>query len=60
MQDTYYRTDQDGRILRASESATQLLGYTPEEVLGMRLADFYIDADGRERFWPRCRPPMAC
>jgi diguanylate cyclase (GGDEF)-like protein/PAS domain S-box-containing protein len=50
MQDTYYRTDQDGRIVRASESATQLLGYTPDEVLGMRLADFYVDADGRERF----------
>ena len=49
MQDTYYRTDQDGRILRASESATQLLGYAPDEVLGMRLADFYVDADGRER-----------
>ncbi|MBS1246739.1 MAG: response regulator, partial [Proteobacteria bacterium] len=50
MQDTYYRTDQDGRIVRASESATRLLGYAPEEVLGMRLADFYVDADGRERF----------
>ena len=50
MQDTYYRTDQDGRIVRASESATKLLGYTPDEMLGMRLADFYVDADGRERF----------
>ena len=50
MQDTYYRTDQDGRIVRASASATQLLGYAPDEVLGMRLADFYLDADGRERF----------
>jgi diguanylate cyclase (GGDEF)-like protein/PAS domain S-box-containing protein len=50
MQDTYYRTDQDGRIVRASQSATQLLGYAPQEVLGMRLGDFYVDADGRERF----------
>ncbi|HWR87806.1 MAG TPA: PAS domain S-box protein, partial [Acidiferrobacterales bacterium] len=49
MQDTYYRTDQDGLIVRASESATQLLGYAPDEVLGLRLADFYVDADGRER-----------
>jgi diguanylate cyclase (GGDEF)-like protein/PAS domain S-box-containing protein len=50
MQDTYYRTDADGRIVLASESATRLLGYTPRELLGMRLADFYVDADGRERF----------
>ncbi len=50
MQDTYYRTDADGRIIRASESATKLLGYTPHELLGMRMADFYVETDGRERF----------
>jgi diguanylate cyclase (GGDEF)-like protein/PAS domain S-box-containing protein len=50
MQDTYYRTDRDGRVVRASESATQLLGYVPDDVLGMRLADLYSDADGQERF----------
>ena len=50
MQDTYYRADQGGRIVRASESVTKLLGYTPDEMLGMRLADFYVDPDGRKRF----------
>jgi len=50
MQDTYYRTDADGRIVRASASATKLLGYTPHEVHGMRMADFYVEGDGRERF----------
>ena len=50
LQDTYYRTDLDGRIVRASASVTQLLGYTPDEMLGKHLADFYINADGREKF----------
>jgi diguanylate cyclase (GGDEF)-like protein/PAS domain S-box-containing protein len=50
MQDTYYRTDQDGRIVRASQSATQLLDYAPDEMLGRQMADFYVDADGPERF----------
>jgi len=50
MQDTYYCTDADGRIVRASGSVTQLLGYAPDEVLGMRLADFYVDTAGREQF----------
>jgi len=50
MQDTYYRTDMDGRVVRASASATKLLGYSPHEVLGRRLADFYVEPDGRERF----------
>jgi diguanylate cyclase (GGDEF)-like protein/PAS domain S-box-containing protein len=50
MQDTYYRTNAEGVIVRASKSALQLLGYTAEEVLGLRLADFYVEPDGRERF----------
>ncbi len=50
MQDTYYRTDQEGRIVRASESATQLLGYTPGDMQGKRIADFYVDADGPKQF----------
>lgn len=50
MQDTYYRTDTDGRIVLASESATRLLGYSPNQVIGMRLANFYVDPNGREKF----------
>jgi len=50
MQDTYYRTDVDGRILRGSRSVTGLLGYTPEEMLGRPLADFYYHPDDRQDF----------
>ncbi len=50
MQDTYYRTDAEGRIVRASESAQRLLGFSPQELLGRRLTEFYIEPDGREKF----------
>lgn len=50
MQDTLYRTDLEGRLTWVSPSLEQLLGYRPEEVLGVPLADFYIEADGRTRF----------
>jgi diguanylate cyclase (GGDEF)-like protein/PAS domain S-box-containing protein len=50
MQDTYYRTDTDGRIVRASKSAERLLGYPLEELIGRRLADLYVDPSERDRF----------
>ena len=50
MQDTYYRTDTDGRLTRASPSARELLGYEPDELMGMCLANLYVDPEGRNRF----------
>ncbi len=50
MQDTYYRTDAEGQVVRASESTTKLLGYTPGEVLGMQMSDLFVESDGQERF----------
>jgi diguanylate cyclase (GGDEF)-like protein/PAS domain S-box-containing protein len=50
MQDTFYRTDAAGRIVRASRSVERLLGYRASEVLGRRLADFYVDPTDRDRF----------
>jgi diguanylate cyclase (GGDEF)-like protein/PAS domain S-box-containing protein len=50
MQDTYYRTDASGRLVRASRSVQNLLGYTPEEVLGKPLADLYFDPADRQDF----------
>jgi PAS domain S-box-containing protein len=50
MADTYYRADAEGRIVMASRSATDLLGYSIEELIGRKLADMYVDADGREKF----------
>ncbi|MBI5901179.1 MAG: PAS domain S-box protein [Rhodocyclales bacterium] len=53
LQDTYYRTDQSGVIVRASRSVEQLLGYTVEEVLGRRLADLYCSQGDRDDFLAR-------
>ena len=50
LQDTYYRTDRDGRIVRASKSVFTLLGYTEEEALGTRLADHYCTPEDRDAF----------
>jgi len=50
LQDTYYRTDQTGSIVRASRSVEQMLGYTVEEMLGRKLADFYCSRADREAF----------
>jgi diguanylate cyclase (GGDEF)-like protein/PAS domain S-box-containing protein len=50
MQDTYYRTDAEGKLLRASRSVEALLGYRPEEVLGRKLADYYYVPQERELF----------
>jgi diguanylate cyclase (GGDEF)-like protein/PAS domain S-box-containing protein len=50
LQDTYYRADAEGRIVRASASARELLGFSSNEVVGMPLADLYVDPDGRAKF----------
>jgi diguanylate cyclase (GGDEF)-like protein/PAS domain S-box-containing protein len=50
MQDTYYRTDLDGRIVRASKSAERLLGFRMDELIGRRLAELYADPADRVAF----------
>lgn len=50
LQDTYYRTDASGRLLRISASVKDLLGYDPDELVGTFLADLYKEPDGRVRF----------
>lgn len=47
LQDTYYRADSEGRVVRISPSVEQLLGMTAEECIGQNLADWYFDAGGR-------------
>lgn len=42
MQDTYYRADPAGRISLVSQSMLSLLGYQPDEAIGMRIADLYL------------------
>ncbi|MDH5181377.1 MAG: PAS domain S-box protein [Gammaproteobacteria bacterium] len=48
--DTFYRTNAAGELIMVSPSVFNLLGYTPEEVMGRRLSDYYVEADGREKF----------
>ncbi len=50
MQDTYYRTDVDGRIVRMSKSAERLLGYPLAQLIGRRLADLYDEPAERDGF----------
>lgn len=50
MQDTYYRTDVAGRIVRLSASGSTLLGYPLTEAIAKPLADFYFDPRDREAF----------
>ncbi len=50
IQDIYYRVDKEGMLVRVSDSVEDLLGYTPAEVIGTRMADYYVDPNGREKF----------
>ncbi|MEJ2687700.1 MAG: PAS domain S-box protein, partial [Gammaproteobacteria bacterium] len=45
MQDTYYRTDKQGRLVRVSLSGEGLLGYRRDELIGRSLVDLYVDPD---------------
>ena len=51
MQDTYYRTDVSGCLERVSPSVERLIGYRPDEVIGMEITGFYVDPDERERLF---------
>ncbi len=51
--DTYYRTDLNGILTRASPSVEQLLGCRVDEVLGKPLSQLYVQPDQRERILSR-------
>jgi PAS domain S-box-containing protein len=48
MQDIFYRTDRENRLVMVSPSITTHLGYTAEETLGRDAADFYADPTQRQ------------
>jgi len=48
--DTYYRTNADGEVIMASPSATSLLGYSVDELMGRKLSELYYEPDGRDKF----------
>ncbi|GAA4008151.1 hypothetical protein GCM10022408_20340 [Hymenobacter fastidiosus] len=47
-QDVYYRTDGRGVLTLVSPSVLDMLGYTPEEVTGTPISDYYINPWERE------------
>jgi len=50
MQDTFYRTSIDGKVIMASQSAETLLGYSMDELIGRELSTLYVDPDSRAAF----------
>lgn len=53
MVDTFYRADNDGRLVMITPSVLELFGYSPEELIGRRLTDFYADKVKRVDFLER-------
>ncbi|MEQ9329366.1 MAG: PAS domain S-box protein, partial [Rhodospirillales bacterium] len=49
MPDPFYRTDATGRVILASPSCHDLLGYRREEIVGRNLADFYVSPEQRSK-----------
>jgi PAS domain S-box-containing protein len=49
-QDIYYQTDMDGKIILITPSVYARAGYTPEEVTGKNVAEFYADVSQRNAF----------
>ncbi|MGK7344746.1 MAG: PAS domain S-box protein [Candidatus Nitrospinota bacterium M3_3B_026] len=49
--DVYYRTDNEGRLTHVSGALKELLGYTPDELFGRRLTDFYLYPERRKQLF---------
>lgn len=49
MQDTFYRTDTNGKLIYVTAMAEQSLGYSTRELLGTALCDYFIDEQECER-----------
>jgi len=50
MVETFYRTDNDGRFVMVSPSVEAMLGYHPDELIGRKLSDYYIEPVARGQF----------
>ncbi|MEY5047791.1 MAG: multi-sensor hybrid histidine kinase [Bacteroidota bacterium] len=48
-QDIYYQTDSLGRITLISPSVYELTGYTPQEMIGKKISDYYVNAKKQEK-----------
>ena len=49
MSDAIYRTNMDGEVTLISKNVEHLLGYSQQEMLGTRLADYYWTPEEREK-----------
>lgn len=47
MQDIYYRTDNEGRVVLVSNSVQQVLGYSVHDVIGQYIGNFHVIEEGR-------------
>lgn len=47
--DAFYRTDMNGVITDMSSACFSALGYRPEEMVGHKMSEFYVDPADRER-----------
>ena len=50
LQDVYYRTDIEGRIVNVSPSVESLMACDADELIGKVIAQFYVHESGREQF----------
>lgn len=51
LQDIFYRTDMDGKIILMSPSVERIMGYTPEELMGKDMATTgYVNPSERQKF----------
>ena len=49
LQDVYYRTDQDGKIVFISPSIEHYIGLNPVEIVGKNASSFYFDSTERDK-----------
>lgn len=50
MAEFYYRADREGRVVRVSGAASEVMGLKREDIIGLQIADRYVDPDGRAKF----------
>jgi PAS domain S-box-containing protein len=49
LQDVYYRTDIEGKIVEVSPSIEHYIGIKPEQLIGRNASDFYADPMARQK-----------
>ena len=53
MQDCVYRTDVEGRLVYVSPSIQSLMACEPDELIGDKLSDYYVDPSEEQEFLAR-------